>query len=78
MSVSRFGVCLDAQSTAGCSCSHTGHNVVITIFYTFSVFIFRNVCLSAICEFPRSFLLLMFNFILLWQENMRYIAFVLN
>lgn len=38
-SVSRFGVCLDAQSTARCSCSHIGHRVVITIFYTFSVFL---------------------------------------
>lgn len=78
--VSRFGDCLCAHSAAGCLCSHTNHNALITVVYNVFLthWLFGNVFISAVCKFPKSFLLLMFNFIPLWQENTCYITFVLN
>lgn len=50
------------------------HNILYFFLFFFNLQLFGNVVISAICEFPRSFLLLMFNFIPLWQENMCYIV----
>lgn len=57
-------VSLCVHSAAGCLSSHVNHHILIIVFYIFIThWLFGNELISATCEFPKSFLLLMFNFI---------------